>query len=246
MKNVFRFLGLALVAGAMLVSCGTNYTITVSANDDAMGTVTGGGEYADGATATIEAVANDGYMFVQWNDGNKDNPRTITVTADAEYIAEFAAASFADATIKGNTWRADALEGTDYSSYGLEWFDMYKNYSDANAESFGGYTATAAGTYTHASGDYYYFFYFENDDDYTEYNGSEYPTWQPQECTTNIAAIDLTAMTLSATVNGSVANINDLINENPDMETVAYNLNFKNAKWTAASAKGCRATKAIR
>ena len=31
------------------------------------------------------------YRFVGWQDGNADNPRTVTVTADATYIATFEA-----------------------------------------------------------------------------------------------------------------------------------------------------------
>ena len=67
------------------------YTITVTSSDETMGTVTGGGTYEEGATATLTATANDGYHFVQWNDGNTDNPRTITVTEDATYTATFEA-----------------------------------------------------------------------------------------------------------------------------------------------------------
>ncbi|MBQ7710944.1 MAG: leucine-rich repeat protein, partial [Bacteroidales bacterium] len=66
------------------------YTITVYANDPTMGTVTGGGAYVQGATATLTATANTGYHFVQWNDGNTQNPRIVTVTADATYVAYFA------------------------------------------------------------------------------------------------------------------------------------------------------------
>lgn len=39
--------------------------------------------------AEVKAVANDGYRFVQWSDGNTDNPRAIELTADATYTAEF-------------------------------------------------------------------------------------------------------------------------------------------------------------
>ena len=41
-------------------------------------------------SAEIQAYPYDGYHFVSWNDGNTDNPRTITVTSDAVYIASFA------------------------------------------------------------------------------------------------------------------------------------------------------------
>jgi len=40
--------------------------------------------------AVVTAVPKTGYHFEQWSDGNKDNPRTIDLTADATYEAEFA------------------------------------------------------------------------------------------------------------------------------------------------------------
>ncbi|MBQ8045041.1 MAG: leucine-rich repeat domain-containing protein, partial [Bacteroidales bacterium] len=67
-----------------------NMTITVTSANESMGTVSGSGEYAFGTVATITAIPNEGYRFVSWNDGNTDNPRTITVTEDATYIASFA------------------------------------------------------------------------------------------------------------------------------------------------------------
>ncbi len=67
-----------------------NYTITVSSANNAQGTVVGSGSYENGKTATLVAVPSAGYKFVQWNDGNTDNPRTITVTGNATFIATFA------------------------------------------------------------------------------------------------------------------------------------------------------------
>ena len=63
------------------------YTITTSAQN---GTITGGGTYDYGTTATLTAIAGEHYHFTQWNDGNTDNPRKITVEGDATYTAEFA------------------------------------------------------------------------------------------------------------------------------------------------------------
>ena len=37
----------------------------------------------------IEAIANDEYFFVQWNDGNTDNPRTVIVDKDTTFTAKF-------------------------------------------------------------------------------------------------------------------------------------------------------------
>ena len=71
-------------------SFGALRTITVALADETMGTVSGSGVYADGSQAIISATANEHYRFVQWNDGNNENPRTITVTEDATYIADFA------------------------------------------------------------------------------------------------------------------------------------------------------------
>lgn len=67
----------------------TQYTITVTSADPAMGNVTGGGTYNEGATATLTATANSGYHFTQWQDGNTNNPRTVTVAGNATYTAYF-------------------------------------------------------------------------------------------------------------------------------------------------------------
>ena len=67
-----------------------SYTITVISANDSMGTVSGGGTYEHGTIITLTATPSPGYNFVSWNDGNTDNPRTITVTEDATYIANFA------------------------------------------------------------------------------------------------------------------------------------------------------------
>ena len=46
--------------------------------------------YADRPVlSTLEAVADECFEFQQWSDGNKENPRTITVTANTNLTAEF-------------------------------------------------------------------------------------------------------------------------------------------------------------
>ena len=69
----------------------TMYTVTVKSADETMGTVTGGGEYAEGKTATLEASPKAGYEFVKWSNGSTENPLTITVTEDIELTATFQA-----------------------------------------------------------------------------------------------------------------------------------------------------------
>ena len=65
------------------------YTISVGSSDNSQGTVSGGGIYEDGYQITLIATANSGYKFKEWNDGNTDNPRVITVTSNAIYTAYF-------------------------------------------------------------------------------------------------------------------------------------------------------------
>ena len=46
-------------------------------------------QYPEGTVITLEAVADECFEFQQWSDGNKDNPRTITITANTNLTAEF-------------------------------------------------------------------------------------------------------------------------------------------------------------
>lgn len=66
------------------------FNITAQSNNDAYGIVIGGGSYSTGSSVTLTAIANPGYHFEQWSDGNTDNPRTITVTGNMTYYAQFA------------------------------------------------------------------------------------------------------------------------------------------------------------
>lgn len=67
----------------------TTYTVTVEASPLEGGTVTGGGTYTENTTVTLTATANAGYEFVKWRDGEIKATRTITVTKDETYTAEF-------------------------------------------------------------------------------------------------------------------------------------------------------------
>ena len=68
---------------------GETCNISVSPANSAMGYTSGGGQYAYGTTVTIQATANPGYTFDHWDDGVTQNPRTITVTGDASFVAYF-------------------------------------------------------------------------------------------------------------------------------------------------------------
>ncbi len=67
-----------------------DYTLTVKANDNNKGTVTGGGEYAKGETVRLNATPKTGYHFVEWSDGVTTQSRSVVVIANATYTAKFA------------------------------------------------------------------------------------------------------------------------------------------------------------
>ena len=69
------------------------YTITVLSENTEQGRVDGGGTFDEGTEIQISAEANEGFRFTSWDDGNTDNPRSITVTENATYIASFAPAT---------------------------------------------------------------------------------------------------------------------------------------------------------
>ena len=58
---------------------GTSYTVRVSASSTEGGTVTGGGTYNSGESATVTATANGNYEFVGWTENG------TTVSTDASY-----------------------------------------------------------------------------------------------------------------------------------------------------------------
>lgn len=83
------------------------YTLAVSSEDSAHGTVSGSGAYNFNTSHTITATPTTGYHFTQWNDGNTSNPRSIMITRDTAFVASFAiniyslTVASADATMGG-------------------------------------------------------------------------------------------------------------------------------------------------
>jgi hypothetical protein len=66
-----------------------NYTLTLAANDVAMGNVFGAGTYKYGTEVAINAIPNTGYQFTQWSDNDTNASRTITITSDLSLTAYF-------------------------------------------------------------------------------------------------------------------------------------------------------------
>ena len=77
-------------------SGGTNtnrqYTLSVSSANTAQGTVTGGGTYSEGSRVNVTATPKSGYQFDKWSDGNASSTRTIQVSKNESFVAQFKAA----------------------------------------------------------------------------------------------------------------------------------------------------------
>ena len=67
----------------------TYYTLDVTSTNSAQGIGAGSGSYPSGCVVTIVGLPMEGYRFVSWNDGNTDNPRQITISENASYVANF-------------------------------------------------------------------------------------------------------------------------------------------------------------
>ena len=88
----------------------------------------------------MTATANEGYEFTGWNDGNTENPRTVSITSDTAFMAIFTEAvstptitvtvndatmGSATYTIEGNTAVLTATPNEGYE---------FTGWSDGNTE----------------------------------------------------------------------------------------------------------------
>ena len=88
-----------------------SYEITVAA---ANGTVTGAGTYNYGSVATLSATAADGYHFTKWADGVLSSSRSVIVTEDKKFTAEFEVDSYNVSAYAQN----GSVEGAGYYNHG--------------------------------------------------------------------------------------------------------------------------------
>ena len=78
------------VSGLGVATTPATATLTVLAKPTNGGTVSGGGIYQKDSLRQISATPANGWIFSGWNDGNTQNPRTITVPAtNVTYTANF-------------------------------------------------------------------------------------------------------------------------------------------------------------
>lgn len=70
-----------------------SYTITVTANPNNAGSVTGGGSYTYGQTCTVSASANNSYAFTNWTENgtqvSTNASYSFTVTGNRNLVANF-------------------------------------------------------------------------------------------------------------------------------------------------------------
>lgn len=260
MKRVFSLIGAALIAGSMLfTSCGgEKFTITAEANDATMGTVTGGGEYEPNATVVLTAVANEGFEFVKWNDGNTENPRTITVTENASYVAEFAAVATVGTTkitLNGNSWNAANQLGYDYTSDGYITFVIFKTANSADDVYLQGFlesTPCQGATYESTGGDY--FKYYDANNTWVDEDGAlgqgagvEFYRYNAvaESFVENINAVDLNALTINATWSEDIFDIaNYAAAGGADYgQTWPLTGEMNNSAWTWATSKSAATAK---
>ena len=132
-----------------------NHTITVSANPAEAGTVTGAGEYEEGATATLTATPAEGYEFVKWTENevevSTDAEYTFEVLADHNLVANFKKSVVThdfyveDVTVTEGQWSIDLAGSWNEQAFVLKlWQD--------NTQGFGTYAANAETGYTAALG----------------------------------------------------------------------------------------------
>lgn len=69
------------------------YTVTVSSDPSLYGNAIGGNVYQSGVTATVTAIPNTNYQFVNWTENgavaSEQNPYSFTINADRALVAHF-------------------------------------------------------------------------------------------------------------------------------------------------------------
>ena len=95
-----------------------DFTLSATSANTALGSVTGGGTIKYRETAEITATATAAHHhFVAWSDGNRQNPRTVQVVSDTQFVATFAIDSFTVAATS-RTEEFGAVSGGGLYAYG--------------------------------------------------------------------------------------------------------------------------------
>ncbi len=97
----------------------TQHTLTLAAENGTISGAESGKQYDYGTELTLTATPNEHYEFTGWSDGNQENPRTITITEDATYVATFALTQHTLTLAAENGTISGAESGKQYT-YGTE------------------------------------------------------------------------------------------------------------------------------
>lgn len=226
--KTLKIIGLVVLACSLLfVSCKKKkqYNIVVYVNDARMGSATGGGIYDENTTITLEATANTGYEFVQWDDGIIDNIRTVRVTSNATYQAIFVETGVDPeppqedgvfVTLGTEQWEAAVFQVDDQSMPGIIRFWLYP-IEDEEYPQFQGWIDISTTGNVNAN-----LYYMDNENDVDQ---SGYPNWEAVELNTTTEVVDLDSHFLTAVQTGKMRN--RTTSEEKDIQIV-----FNNAVWT--------------
>ena len=91
-------------------SSAPQYTISVTSANTDQGTVSGGGTYSEGSRVNISATPKAGYQFDKWNDGNTSATRTVSVSKNESFVAQFKAADSTEPGGSGGDGNPDDSE----------------------------------------------------------------------------------------------------------------------------------------
>lgn len=114
-----------------------SYTVSVSANPTAGGTVTGGGTFSQGQSCTVSATPNTGYTFTNWTENGSvvstNANYTFSVNANHTLVANFTAETY-NVSVSANPTNGGTVTGGGTYTYGQS--------CTVNATAATGYTFT--------------------------------------------------------------------------------------------------------
>ena len=138
------------------------YTVNVSANPTAGGSVSGGGTYNHGQNCTVVATPNSGYTFVNWTENGQqvstNASYTFSVTSNRNLVAHFSTQSYiitatADPVAGGNVSGSggynygDQCTLTATANAGYDFINWTKNGTQVSNNATFSFTVTESATY---------------------------------------------------------------------------------------------------
>jgi uncharacterized repeat protein (TIGR02543 family) len=115
-----------------------SYTVTVTANPEEGGSVSGGGSFDYGQNCTVHAIANEGYNFINWTENgspvSNEANYTFTVEGNRELVANFSIGNFVVTAITDpeNGGSITGMGSYDYGETCTLSIEPYENYTFIN------------------------------------------------------------------------------------------------------------------